>query len=87
MHTGAHGMPPEPSMFGEWRRDVRHHLAHDPTHSIGQLRPSVGVLLSDSFPSPHVIMLYLKPAIMASVDLPYIDVPHPPDLPPLAVLV
>ena len=32
-------------------------------------------------------MLYLEPTIMASVDLPRIDVPHPPDLPALAVLV
>ena len=85
--AGAHGMPPKPSMFGDWRRNVQHHLAHDPTNSIRRLHPSVVVVLSNSFLPSHVIMLYLEPAIMALVDLPCIDVPRPPDLPALAVLV
>ena len=85
--AGAHGVLPKPRMFGEWRRDIRHHLAHDPTNSIGRLHPSVADALSDSFPPPHIVMLYLELTIMASVNLPCIDVPRPLDLPALAVLV
>ena len=85
--VGVHGMPLEPGMFSKWRQDVCRHLAHDPTNSIGRLRPSVTALLLDSFPSPDIIQLYLKPAIMLSINLSHIDVPRPPDLPALANLV
>lgn len=80
-------MPLESYVFDEWRQDLRHHLAHDPTKSIGRLHPTVAASISKSFPPPDVVKLYLEPVIMASVDVPYVDVPRPPDLPALASLV
>ncbi|KAI9572413.1 PIN domain-like protein [Boletus coccyginus] len=85
--TGAHSMPPESHVFNEWRQDLQCHLAHDLTKSIGRLRPTVAASVSDSFPPPNVVKLYLELVITASVDVPYADVPHPPDLPALAFLV
>ncbi|KAF8133381.1 PIN domain-like protein [Boletus edulis] len=85
--ASADSMPPEPGAFNQWRQVLCHHLVHDPTRAIGRLRPSVAASLSDSFPSPNIIQLYLRPAISATVDIPGIDVPHPPDLTALASLV
>ncbi|KIJ07549.1 hypothetical protein PAXINDRAFT_26120, partial [Paxillus involutus ATCC 200175] len=46
-----------------WRRDVRDHLAHDPTKRIGRLRPTLARTLSDTFPDPNVVSSYLDPVV------------------------
>ncbi|KAG1889052.1 PIN domain-like protein [Suillus fuscotomentosus] len=70
-----------------WRDAARYHLVDDPTGKMGRSHPTLARSLPDSFPDPHVVNLYARPAVTAITKLPILQSPAPPDIAPLASLV
>ncbi|KAG2039816.1 PIN domain-like protein [Suillus americanus] len=70
-----------------WRDTARYHLMNDPMGRMGRAHPALACSLPDSFPDPHVIDLYVKPAVTPLMELPVLRSPVPPDLAPLALLI
>ncbi|KIJ09571.1 hypothetical protein PAXINDRAFT_102221 [Paxillus involutus ATCC 200175] len=69
-----------------WRRDVREHLACDPTQQIGRLYPALAHTLPDTFPEPNIVTSYLHPVVTGVDKLPTLLGPQPPNVPALAAL-
>ncbi|KAG2138983.1 PIN domain-like protein [Suillus clintonianus] len=58
-----------------WRDAARYHLVDDPTGKMGRSHPALAHSLPDSFPDPHVIDLYARPAVTAIAKLPILQSP------------
>ena len=53
----------------EWRKGVRSFLRTDPVRSMGARHPALASSMSDSFPNPDIINLYLSPLTSSKEDI------------------
>ncbi|KAG1863693.1 hypothetical protein F4604DRAFT_1929107 [Suillus subluteus] len=66
----AHDGIPLDQVLKQWWDAARYHLTDDPTGKLGQAHPALAHLLTESFPDPNVINLYVQPAVTPLAELP-----------------
>ncbi|KAG1799486.1 PIN domain-like protein, partial [Suillus plorans] len=83
----AHDSIPLDQALKQWRDAARYHLTDDSTGKLGRAHSALARSLAESFPDPHVINLYVQPAVTPLAELPVVQSPAPPDLAPLALVI
>jgi Holliday junction resolvase YEN1 len=51
------------SFLAKWRNNLKDFLREDPDRSMGSRHPALAAAISDSFPDPAIVVLYLFPAV------------------------
>jgi holliday junction resolvase YEN1 len=51
------------SFLAKWRNNLKEFLRDDPDQSMGSRHPALAAAISDSFPDPAIIVLYLFPTV------------------------
>ncbi|KAJ7590499.1 hypothetical protein C8J56DRAFT_1046766 [Mycena floridula] len=48
----------------KWRTNLQHQLTHNPNKYLKQRHPRLAASVTETFPDPHVVLLYVKPLVL-----------------------